>query len=187
VLTVIQKFIDMAVDMDALIWQINAAPQRNILSNRIKQAILSNEREKDRIGRLIMDLYPDYKDGLLSKDQYFALKEKYDSQAINIDNTLVKLREKQEKEKDGITGINLFVCNFKKYKNIGSLTREVLVELVNNIYVHEGGGLEIDFRFKDAYEQALEYIGANRMLVEKLPEIIAQPVALPFSQKEIVI
>jgi hypothetical protein len=79
-----------------------------------------------------------------------------------VENALIQLGKQLEKEKDGIDETNAFILNFKRFKSIHNLTREVLIELVNNIYVHEGGGIEIDFKFKDAYEQVAEYIENNK-------------------------
>ena len=37
-----------------------------------------------------------------------------------------------------------------------------MVELVDAIYVHEGGSLTIRLRFADAFSQVADYIQANR-------------------------
>ncbi|MCL2797430.1 MAG: recombinase family protein [Firmicutes bacterium] len=176
VFAVIQKYIEMAVDMDALIEQINNSPERSVSSNRIGQAIHSAEREKEKIARYITELYPDYKEGILTKEQYLSFKEKYEAQTLGIDTTLQKLREELEREKGGVDGSNTFIENFKRFRNLRTLSREVLVELVNNIYVHEGGGLDIDFRFRDTYAQALEYIDLNKALVASLNDLSALPI-----------
>ena len=42
------------------------------------------------------------------------------------------------------------------------MTREVIAELINMIYIEESGGIRIDFNFRDAYERAIEYIEANK-------------------------
>ena len=36
-----------------------------------------------------------------------------------------------------------------------------LVELVDKIYIHEGGKITIKFKFEDAYEQVFEFINLN--------------------------
>ena len=38
------------------------------------------------------------------------------------------------------------------------LTREVIVELIDMIYVHEGGKITIKFKFSDAYAAVQDYI-----------------------------
>ena len=56
---------------------------------------------------------------------------------------------------------NPFIKAFKEHKNIDSLSRELLIELVNRIIVHEGGELEINFNFPDALKKARDYIEEN--------------------------
>ena len=51
-----------------------------------------------------------------------------------------------------------------KYQNITELTRDMVVELINNIYIYEGGKIEVEVKFRDEYETALEYIEINRQI-----------------------
>ena len=44
--------------------------------------------------------------------------------------------------------------------------------LVEEIFVHEGGDVEIVFKFKDAYQQALEYIELNKDIIEESTETL---------------
>ena len=57
------------------------------------------------------------------------------------------------------------MAHFKKYGNIECLTRPLLTELVQEIFVHEGGDIEVVFKFKDAYAEAVEYIELNKQLI----------------------
>lgn len=51
---------------------------------------------------------------------------------------------------------------FLKYKNIKTLDRGLLVELVDTIYVHESNEITIKFNFADQHKQALEFIENNK-------------------------
>ena len=42
----------------------------------------------------------------------------------------------------------------------------MLTELVEEIFVHEGGHIEIVFKFYDVYLQVIEYIELNKHLIE---------------------
>ena len=42
-----------------------------------------------------------------------------------------------------------------------TLTRDLLVTLVDTIYVYEGGDIHIDFKFKSPFFMAKEYIENN--------------------------
>lgn len=53
---------------------------------------------------------------------------------------------------------NKFISNFLRYRNIQVLTREVIVELIEMIYVHEGGTITIQFKYQDEYQRLLDLI-----------------------------
>jgi len=55
----------------------------------------------------------------------------------------------------------LFNLLNNKFRNITTLERGILVELVNTIYVHEGGELTIEFNFADQHRRVMEYIENN--------------------------
>lgn len=53
---------------------------------------------------------------------------------------------------------NNWIDNFLKYKNITKLTREVVDELIDDIYVYEDGNIEITLRYKDEFKEAMQYV-----------------------------
>ena len=66
----------------------------------------------------------------------------------------------------GITSENEFISHFLKYRNFTHLTRPMLIELIENIYVFEGGKIEIDLKYRDAYAQVVQYIEMNKEFTE---------------------
>jgi hypothetical protein len=63
--------------------------------------------------------------------------------------------KKTETENYQLRQYNLWVDNLLKYKDINELNREVLVNLVDRIYISEQGDnkeIEIVFRFKNPLE-----------------------------------
>lgn len=62
----------------------------------------------------------------------------------------------------GVDTDDPYLTTFLKHKNISHLERGILVELVDTIYVHEGGELTIQFNFADQHRRILEYIESNR-------------------------
>lgn len=171
---IMNKFIRLAVDMNQVIENINQSPKRNTTIAKIKYSIDEKEKEENKIENILLDLYPDLKADLISKEQYLSLKTKYELGLKKIRTALVELRKSYDIEKDGINGSNIFLQTFSKYYPIQILTREVLVKIVDAIIVHQNGEINIKFKFADAYERAIEYINANRELLssEKIKEIL---------------
>ncbi len=165
VFTVITKFIAMAIDMEELIKSINSSPQKAASTSKIEALLSAKEKEKMKIENILLDLYPDFKNELISKAQYLLLKDKYETKINAINANIDSLTKVLEQEKEGIDGTNDFIKNFVKFKHVDKLTRELLIALVDIIFVYEGGGVEIVFKFQDAFQRAADYINTNRNLI----------------------
>ena len=55
-----------------------------------------------------------------------------------------------------------WVTLFKQYENIEELNRRVLMSLVDRILIYENHVIEIVFKYKDEYQQTLEYVLSYR-------------------------
>ncbi len=69
-----------------------------------------------------------------------------------------------ESEK-GQDNTNQFLQNFIKYKNIDKLTREVIVALIDMIYIYENNQIKIVFKYQYPFKAAMEYIENNKDLL----------------------
>ncbi|MDD3334774.1 MAG: recombinase family protein [Eubacteriales bacterium] len=163
-LQTLQKQIELAVDMDALIETINQNAHANRSNNRLLKALSQKEQQKASIERMKLSLYPDWKNGDLSKEDYQRLRSQFEGQIATLEEAIMQMQCELRESDNGVNGSNAFLNAFVKHRNLDKLTREVLVELVEVIYVHEGGELTIQFRFSDAFKQATEYIEQNREL-----------------------
>lgn len=161
VLATLQSQIAIAVSMDEVITAINENGKRRKATEQLETLLQAKRRERGRCAGMMNDLYPDWKAGMLSQEQYLALRERYENELRKIDAALVDIEERLSKVSDGVDESNEFVRSFKKYNNIQHLTREVLIELVENIYVHEGGEITIALKYRDAFEDAAQYIEKN--------------------------
>ena len=70
------------------------------------------------------------------------------------------LRVKKEMKQAVTTGTTErnWVTLFKQYENVEELNRRVLMSLVDRILIHENHAIEIVFKYKDEYQQTLEYV-----------------------------
>ena len=165
VLLTIQKMIDTAVNMSELLQQINNNTKRKNESGHLEKTLKIHIGEREKVVTMIADLYPDWKGGVITKDEYQVLKERLNDKLKVLDEKIKSLNKSAEQFKNGITEENDFISHFKKYGNIETLTRPLLTELVEEIFVHEGGDIEISFKFQDAYAEAMKYIELNKELV----------------------
>ena len=164
VFAVIKQYVNIAITMDNLIDFINRSEERTKETTKIDKMLKSKYAERDDINRLLEDLYPDWKKGFITQDMYLSMKDKYSQKKEEILSAIENLILQKEAIKNGLTTENRFIENFKKYQNITELTRDVVVELINNIYIYEGGKIEVEVKFRDEYMNALQYIELNRQV-----------------------
>ena len=51
-----------------------------------------------------------------------------------------------------------WIEHFRRNKRVKNLSREVIEDLIDCIYVHEGGNITIKFKYQDEYERVLNEI-----------------------------
>lgn len=162
VLETLQKQIALAVEMDNLIDQINRSSKRKKNTSRLMKTLAAKQQEQEQVEQMKLSLYPDWKNGDISKDEYTKLRAQFDDQLREIADAIRHIQKEMDDTADGIDESNDFLSAFLKHRNLTVLTREVMVELVDTISVHEGGALTIKLRFADAFAQVADYIETNR-------------------------
>ena len=158
VLETLRSQIALAVEMDELIAEINRSGTRSRSVKPLLDERAQLETERERIEQMKLSLYPDWKAGDISREEYHRLKEQFEQQQARLDTRLATLQARIDEVQNGVNETNSFLSQFIKYRNLQTLTREVVVELIDMIYVHEGGKITIKFKFSDAYAAAQDYI-----------------------------
>ena len=161
VLYAIRQQIYLAVDYTKLVDDINRAPAAKTQSKRLLDAIEQKEKELTKISRYKQAIYQDWKDGEISQSEYRGMKVDYERQIESINTALEKLRREEQELETGIDTEKPCLAVFRQYGNIDRLTRDVLIEFIDTIYVYEGGRISIKFRFADEFRKIQEYIDLN--------------------------
>ena len=158
VLETLRSQIALAVEMDELIAEINHSSACSRSADHLQTERAQLETERERIEQMKLSLYPDWKAGDISREEYHRLKEQFEQQQAKLDTRIASLQSRIDEVQNGVDETNSFLSQFIKYRNLQTLTREVVIELIDMIYVHEGGKITIKFKFSDAYAAAQDYI-----------------------------
>lgn len=166
VLITIQKMVDVAIEMNDMLDAINSCSSRKKESDHLKKAIKTQTAERDKCMKMMVDLYPDLKNGLISQEEYLMLKQSMSEKIETLDKMIANLTETARSYEEGVNEENEFIAHFKKYGNLKYLTRAILTELVEEILVHEDKKITIVFKFQDPYKEAMEYIEMNKDIIK---------------------
>ena len=162
VLAAVQKQIELVDSLAEMIDEINRAPVVHTESLRLNALLEQRTRELEKVTKVLDDLYMDWKSGDITRDQYRRMKVRFEEQSQQLQETIAHIQVECEILAQGIDTENPYLTAFLKHRNIDSLSRGLLVELVNAIYVHEDKSIEIEFNYADQYRRIAEYIENNQ-------------------------
>lgn len=158
VLEALRHQIALAVEMDELVAEINRSSTRGHNAKRLLDERAQLEAEREHVEQMKLSLYPDWKAGDISREEYHQLKTQFEQRQAGLDGRIAAVQARIDEVQNGVDETNSFLTQFVQYRSLQKLTREAVVELIDMIYVHEGGGITIQFKFSDAYAAAKEYI-----------------------------
>lgn len=165
VLTAIQVQIALIDKLSEDIRQIAQAPVINRENKRLSHSLMQAEKQLKQYNDASDNLYLDWKSGDITKEEYQRLKVRLSEQIHQLEQNIAYLRNEIQTMADGIETDDPYLTAFLRHKNIVSLNRGILTELVETIWVHENGEITVDFNFADEYQRIIEYIENNHNII----------------------
>ena len=163
VLQAINLHIELLIDTEEIIKQINNSCYSNTKKENIEDMIILKQKYISKISNFKRTLYEDWKNGDITRIEYLEYKEKYEKDIENLRRNIERLEnEKNENKK---ISSNEWIRKFKEQKNMTRLSRDIVMELIECIYVHENKNITIKFKFEDEFKRYLKYIKNNKKLL----------------------
>ena len=155
VLEVIKLHIELLIDTENILEQVNNHKTKKLANESILDIKQSKEEEILKINNLKRCLYEDWKNEDITREEYLEYKKKYEQDIERIKNVISNLEEQKQKEDDVINENNKWIEDFKKYKNISELDRDIITELIEFIEVYEDKKIKIHFKFMNELDKVL--------------------------------
>lgn len=166
VLTTLQKTVDVCVEYEQLLEQVNRSSHRKSESDNLLLLLKQQKAERENCMRSLADLYPDWKRGILTQQEFLTIKANLNEKIEKLDGSIQSLEDTARQYEAGVDNDNAFLSSFRKYGTIRSLTRPMLLELVKEIRVYDENRIEIELNFRDEYARLIEYLEINKENVE---------------------
>jgi hypothetical protein len=155
--------------IESLIMQIKSVLniEKTIKQMRDSNVITNKKEFEDKIEKLKSDIeklkklkrksYEDWKLAKIKKDEFILSSKDYEDK---IEKCNLQIKDYEERIKSSLKDIKeeYWIEHFRRNKKVKNLTREVIEELIDCIYVHEGGNITIKFKYQDEYERVLNEI-----------------------------
>lgn len=153
VLEVVQNHIGTMISTAYAVEKIHKAPNSKPDVVKLEERIMKLHEEAEACNNRKMNLYEDYKDGILSREEYSMLKDKYQAQMAEIEKSIASI----EADRDGIlangTGRKEWIEKLKKYEGVTELDRELVTFLIDRIEVIDPDTIQVTYRFEKALRE----------------------------------
>ncbi len=117
-----------------------------------RKELVKVKAELERVQRLKKSVYEDYKEGLISKEEFFAYREDYLKKEELYKKQMETLEEKMQEGVAEDVFETTWMKRLLEMKDIEKLDREVIVEMVDQIVVYENRKIKISYNFGNEFE-----------------------------------
>lgn len=163
VLATVQAHISMAIDIDNAMKRVEALDWEKREIRKIDAQISAMELDVEKFNNIKMELYEDLKSDLITKEEYHSFKNDYDIRIQSIRQQIAGLVSQRNAVEGGLTSVQGWFAQFRKYENIEKLTRLTIVSLIERVEINENKDIHVKFRHADQFTAALEYLQMQRM------------------------
>lgn len=164
VLKLLNYQIKNVTDLGRILDKLEDAQIRKGEIEKRNRQITKKKEELQKYNHLRLDLYEDYKDGLITKEEYLELKEIYEKRTRAAEQLLEAMEVEMAFFADGEKDTCGWINEFKKYGYLECLSREVVVSLIEQILVYEKKEgehyprIEIHFKYEDEFQTSVNML-----------------------------
>jgi len=149
VLSVINTQIAVMLDMEQFFDRVKTQSQNDItaLTEQIRQL----QATLSKLGTSKIKAYEEYKDGTLDRESYTNIKVDISKQIAEIDSQIAELEAKLQSDYQKNSQPYSIIESFKRYEGFTELSKEMVDELIDSIYIYGRETIEIVWNHMDEY------------------------------------
>lgn len=154
----VKKRIEQTLEMDRLLSFIDTVTLSKIRVQKLKRQLEQKQTDIERCQRFKKGLYETYIDGTVSKADYDLFYADYMREQEDAEVQVGLLQKEIEAILSGTDEYGVWLECFKKHRNLTVLTRPVVLELIDNIFVYGKDVIDIGFHYQSEYDKLLAYL-----------------------------
>lgn len=150
-------------DLQECLETLKNAPLSERKLGDIEQQLQYRETKLEEVQQLRKGLYEDYKDGILTKEDFVLFNAQYISQAEQLKKGVQQLKERMgllcEQEE---TSVPEWVRRYRAFENATELSRKMLVSLIQKVFIYDKKRICVVFYFQDKIALLQELLPDSR-------------------------
>ncbi|MCI8460645.1 MAG: recombinase family protein, partial [Bacilli bacterium] len=161
-----QLQVKLVIELERSLKKLYFKNNRNLLENEFKNNVRVAEIKIENLKNEKKKIYEAWKFNDIEKNEYLMesklIEEKINKLLDEIDLYTSTYQENIKK----IRKDDFWIGHYKRNRKIKNVTKEILDELIECIYVYEDGSLKIVFKYQDEYERLIEYLKNEGVIKE---------------------
>ena len=158
VLELVKIHIENILDMKKIMDFIHEVPFQELDIKELEIRKEAKEKEAERCRELRDYLYEDFREGIISKEDYKELHDGYTEKRKKAEEAVRSIDQQISEVMESKSDKYHWLDYFAEHQNIQELTRTVAVELIDQILVYDKKHIEVRFNFDDCYQSLLRQI-----------------------------
>ena len=153
VMDVVRTCIGQVIALSDALEIINASAELKPDAVKYERRIRKLREEADTCNDRKKNLYEDYKDEVLSREEYSMLRDQYQRQIADIEKSIASLETERDQIINNGSGKQEWIDKLRGYDGITSLDRELVAYLIERVEVFDNNTIQVTYRFQKAIEE----------------------------------
>ena len=166
VLEAIQLQVKLVIELDRSLNKLLFKKNRESMEEEYKEKVKLYDIKKKRLNEKKRIAYESWKLNESEKVDFVKVNNEVNNEIRLLDEDLELFTSTYRENLKKVKSNDYWIGHFKRNKRIKKLTKNILDELIDKIYVFEDGNIKIDFKYSDEYEQLLNYLMEQGVTVE---------------------
>ena len=158
VLEALRQYIRDVVDLQELLEITDTAPLRTAEAQKVQRQLDKKRGELERYQKLLMSLYENLADNIITKDEYARLKKNYADRAEEAERQLDVLQATIDAIHEHGGEDKAWMEQFKKRQNLTALDRNIVVSLIERVMVYSDHRIEVTYRWQDEFAWQMDIL-----------------------------
>ncbi|MCL2620992.1 MAG: recombinase family protein [Defluviitaleaceae bacterium] len=158
VLYAVRTHLSHLVEYSEIMKFIDMLPLQQQEAKKIEQHIAAKEKELYKYQLRNTRLIEDLQDGIIDRGEYKTYKANFTALCHDAEKALDALKAELDNIAQNTTGRHEWIEHFLEHRNFQELSRHVLVNLVEKIFVGDKNRIVIRFRYQNQFEALAEMV-----------------------------
>lgn len=156
--TAIREHIKVVMSMQDMAQYIDTYELEKADYFKIEKMIEAHKEEIKKDKGYIVSTYQNFCDGIIGLDEYNEYKAMYEDDIASKQDSIVRLEIEAKNIMENREYSNEWIKKFVDVGNIDSITRKLLVMLIDSIYIADAKKINIIFKYQDKFDRLYKFL-----------------------------